>query len=257
MQSIATLIFQFCTSSQTGVRWFFRTRYHSQSKCPYIVPHPVNVIVIASLLTSICRSTPFAVVSESHLIPFLLVISIYLGFAYNAWVLGKLARLIRISSWFPSVWFVYYTAVWYSGFGSFYLTYLVPSQYTRRGSLTGARRYASPVLVNILCFGVPILCATTILPLQVKQANAMLATMKGAAYIYAVLGPLSLAWSGDIESQETITALKFVDAATANALTAKDTWITYWTAELALWSFWALLALAVGSLVVIRQCVSR
>ncbi|KAK9897782.1 hypothetical protein P389DRAFT_61698 [Cystobasidium minutum MCA 4210] len=54
--SVATLIIQYLSPSQAGVRWFFRRRYHAQSKIPYIVPHPVNIVVVASLITGLCES---------------------------------------------------------------------------------------------------------------------------------------------------------------------------------------------------------
>lgn len=173
------------------------------------------------------------------------VLTTYLGFTYHTWALAKWGRFIRVSSWFPSVWFIYYAAVWFSGFGSLYLTYLVPSQYTRRGSLTGVRKHASPVLLNGLCFGVPILCAVTILPLQVKQSFGLRATLRGARSLNTILGSLSLAWNAS-PNPETTLAFDGVKAATERALAAKDTWLALWTAEMALWSFWSLLALAVS-----------
>jgi len=127
------------------------------------------------------------------------------------------------------------------------LTYLVPSQYTRRGSLTGARKHASPVLVNGLCFGVPMLCAVTILPLQVKQSVGLRATLRGAKSLYTILGPLSLAWNTSTNPEST-PSLEGVRAATQETLAAKDAWLALWTAEMALWSFWSLLALAVSHL---------
>lgn len=160
-------------------------------------------------------------------------------------MLGKWGRLTRISSWFPSVWITYYAAVWFSGFGSLYLTYLVPSQYTRRGSLTGVKRHASPALVNALCFGVPLLCAATVLPLQVKQSSAMRLTMRSTKGLSTMLGPLSMVWFSSSDPENTVSLVE-IQEAVKKALSAKRTWELYWTAELGLWSFWSLLALIVS-----------
>lgn len=173
------------------------------------------------------------------------MLQVYLAFVYNAWKLEKSGRLIRISSWFPAAWFSFFAAVWFSGFGSLYLTYLVPSQYTRRGSLTGAKRHASPILVNALCFGVPILCVASVLPLQFKQSSEMRATMRGTRALYNVLEPLSIAWQAATDPSDQVSLIH-VQQVARDALAAKRVWETYWTVELVLWSFWSLLALSVS-----------
>jgi hypothetical protein len=123
---------------------------------------------------------------------------------------------------------------------------MVPSQYTRRGSLTGAKRHASPVLVNGLCFGIPILCISTLLPLQVKQSHLMRTALRSTRGLDTSLGSLSLAWKSASEPFNTI-ALANIHQLAEEVLSAKHAWEVFWSAELALWSFWSLLALTVSA----------
>lgn len=70
--------------------------------------------------------------------------------------------------------------------------------------------------------------------------------MRGTKGLNDVLGPLSLAWQTPGGSLDDVS-LEVVRQFALNVLEAKRIWETYWTAELALWSFWSLLALAVGA----------
>jgi hypothetical protein len=69
--------------------------------------------------------------------------------------------------------------------------------------------------------------------------------MKSAKALYNILGPFSLAWKTSPDAINTVS-FNVVRDATQKALSAKHTWEDFWTAELALWSFWSLLALVVG-----------
>ena len=63
--SLAALVLQFrARKQQPKVFWFFRRHYQTQSRIPYIVPHPVNVIVAAMLATSLSESRYLAHLSR-------------------------------------------------------------------------------------------------------------------------------------------------------------------------------------------------
>lgn len=153
---------------------------------------------------------------------------------------------MRVGSWFPAVWFTFYSAVWLSGYGALYLTYLVPVQFTRRGSLQGIRRYTSPVLLNILAYGVPIMCFASILPYQVEQSQSFRVAMRAGTALNATLNSASEEWRGS--RMQTDGDLLIVLNAAQQTTLARDHWHTLYATEMGLWSFWSFLALFVGGI---------
>lgn len=89
------------------VFWFFRKHYHNNSKVPYVVPHPLNVVLAATMFTAI-RQLPSPVASIAADRPYAELI-IYLAFSFDTWQRNLNARAVRIGSWFAVVW---YAASW-------------------------------------------------------------------------------------------------------------------------------------------------
>lgn len=139
----------------------------------------------------------------------------------------------------------FFAAVWLSGFGSLYLTFLSPAQFTRRASLTGVQKRLGPVLVNGLCFGVPILVAATILPLQVEQSNQMRYAMRHLEDLNVTVSTLAISWVSQ-NSSTTQDQIGLLLRQAGDADHAKQWWDRLWTAEMAIWSIWTLLAMAVA-----------
>lgn len=167
----------------------------------------------------------------------------YLAFSYDAWLNDRPARAIRIASWFPVVWLTFFAAVWLSGFGSLYLTYLAPSQFTRRGSLTGVQRRISPLIVNVLCYGVPALTIASIMPLQHYQSQRMRDAMRMTKYLNDNLASLSEEFRGEGVRREQIEALLAQARGTHEAIWE---WRQIWRSELGIWSVYTILAMGVA-----------
>ena len=134
-----------------------------------------------------------------------------------------------------------------SGFGSLYITFLTPSQYTRRASLKGVKKRLGPLLVNTLCFGAPILSIAILLPLQVHQSSKMRVTMHEMTELNSTLSQLSNIWvlQGNISTETQVTHLL---KQSLQAKGVKRCWNYLWCAELAVWSFWTLIGMAVAVL---------
>lgn len=137
----------------------------------------------------------------------------------------------------------FFSAVWLSGFGSLYLTFLIPSQYTRRGSLTGVKRWLSPLLINAMCLGVPVLVCLTLIPLQVQQATRLRVVMRDLDQLNSTL--TSMAVKYDQESIQAADALAFLQSSEQAAESAAS-WKHMLKGQLGLWSFYTLLAMAVS-----------
>lgn len=131
-----------------------------------------------------------------------------------------------------------------SGFGSLYLTFLAPAQFTRRGSLTGLKRRISPALTNGFCFGVPAAAVAIIFPLQVTQASRMIVAMRRTYGLITLLKSLSTSFqtSGTVNESDISTLIRKA----RKAKFAVDVWRMWWAAELGVWSLFTLLAMAVS-----------
>ena len=168
---------------------------------------------------------------------------VYLAFSYDAWNNDLTARAVRIASWFPVIWLTFYAAVWMSGFGSLYLTFLAPSQYTRRGSLTGVQRRISPLVVNAFCYGIPALAYASVMPLQVYQATHMRDAMRKTRALSVSLASLSNDFREEGVRREQIEAFWKQARGTHAAIWE---WRLLWRSELGLWSVYTILAMGVA-----------
>ena len=134
--------------------------------------------------------------------------------------------------------------MWLSAFGSLYLTFLVPSQYTRRGSLTGIKKRLGPVVYNLLCYIIPILSIVTLLCLQVHQSRQMSLTLSSMVRLNSTLTLLSEQWpmQNNTVSQDQLSTL--LDQ-TLEVADVKRRWKHTWISELAVWSLWTLLGMII------------
>lgn len=105
--SFAALCLQYRARSQhPKVFWFFRKHYHNNSKIPYIVPHPLNVVLAATMITALrkhqpCERAAESIGSQADQVAELII---YLAFSFDAWQKTLNGRAIRVGSWFAVVW---------------------------------------------------------------------------------------------------------------------------------------------------------
>ncbi|KAH7337650.1 hypothetical protein B0J17DRAFT_663728 [Rhizoctonia solani] len=126
-------------ANDVGSLWFFRTRYGHPSRIPYIMPNPLTMFLLWNAIFS-------------------LLMQPYTWLNYFAWKYPSRAVTSKVYFWFGFVFIFDGAGMWMSAFGTLYAT-LLPRV------LFGSERKISillhPILLNFMCFAMPVLLTIT------------------------------------------------------------------------------------------------
>jgi len=143
IQATLTLVLKITHRSKSGKLWFWRKQYLLDQTIPYLIPNGQFIIEPLQILGCIFFE--------------LLTVVIYIGVRWPDTVLKRPAYHETSLFWLAVAFVPGFMGFWWSGWSSFYALFLTPTHASRSNHGRIARIYQSPILMNTLCIGVPVL----------------------------------------------------------------------------------------------------
>jgi len=143
IQATLTLVLKITYRSKSGKLWLWRKQYLLDQKIPYLIPNGHFIIEPLQILGCIFFQ--------------LLTIVIYRGVRWPDTVWERPAFHETCMFWLAVSLVPGFIGFWWSGWSSFYAIFLTPTHASRSNHGRISRIYQSPILMNTVCIGVPVL----------------------------------------------------------------------------------------------------
>jgi len=180
IQATLTLVLKITHRSKSGKLWLWRKQYLLDQTIPYLIPNGHFIIEPLQILGCIFFE--------------LLTSVLYIGVRWPD-TLRKLPTLYETCLFWFAVSFVPgFIGFWWSGWSSFYALLLTPTHASRSNHGRFARMYQSPILMNTLCIGVPVLISLFFITIGVSLSTSHAKVEKAYATFLIQLGYLSEIW---------------------------------------------------------------
>jgi len=158
IQATLTLVLKITHRSKSGKLWFWRKQYLLDQTIPYLIPNGQFIIEPLQILGCIFFE--------------LLTVVIYIGVRWPDTVLKRPAYHETSLFWLAVAFVPGFMGFWWSGWSSFYALFLTPTHASRSNHGRIARIYQSPILMNTLCIGVPVLISLFFITLGVSLGTS-------------------------------------------------------------------------------------
>jgi len=143
IQATLTLVLKITRRSKYGKIWLWRKQYLLDQTIPYLIPNGQFIIEPLQILGCIFFE--------------LLTVVIYIGVRWPDTVVKRPVFHETCMFWLGVAFAPGLIGFWWSGWSSFYALLLIPTHASHSNHGRIARMYQSPILMNTVCIGVPVL----------------------------------------------------------------------------------------------------
>jgi len=158
IQATLTLVLKITHRSKYGKLWFWRKQYLLDQTIPYLIPNGQFIIEPLQILGCIFFE--------------LLTVVIYIGVRWPDTVLKRPAYHETSLFWVAVAFVPGFMGFWWSGWSAFYALFLTPTHASHSNHGRIARMYQSPILMNTLCIGLPVLISLFFITLGVSLSTS-------------------------------------------------------------------------------------
>jgi len=158
IQATLTLVLKITHRSKYGKLWFWRKQYLLDQTIPYLIPNGQFIIEPLQILGCIFFE--------------LLTVVIYIGVRWPDTVLKRPAYHETCLFWLAVAFVPGFMGFWWSGWSAFYALFLTPTHASHSNHGRIARMYQSPILMNTLCIGLPVLISLFFITLGVSLSTS-------------------------------------------------------------------------------------
>jgi len=158
IQATLTLVLKITHRSKYGKIWLWRKQYLLDQTIPYLIPNGQFIIEPLQILGCIFFE--------------LLTVVIYIGVRWPDTVLKRPAYHETSLFWVAVAFVPGFMGFWWSGWSAFYALFLTPTHASHSNHGRIARMYQSPILMNTLCIGLPVLISLFFITLGVSLSTS-------------------------------------------------------------------------------------
>jgi len=180
IQATLTLVLKINHRSKSGKLWFWRKQYLLDQTIPYLIPNGQFIIEPLQILGCIFFE--------------LLTVVIYIGVRWPDTVVKRPVFHETCMFWLGVAFAPGLIGFWWSGWSSFYALLLIPTHASHSNHGRIARMYQSPILMNTVCIGVPVLISLFFITIGVSLSTSHAKVEKAYATFLIQLSHLSESW---------------------------------------------------------------